>query len=427
MPTESWNGHACTDSITAGQLPATYPSIGTFTSLTIDSRESLSGTDQNGHATGEQWGGRVTSLTVNGSKSAVTTTGSSFASAMGLMGPWFNVVATLPGAPASASASAGDAQATVRWTAPAHDGGAGISRYTISASPAITPVTAGGGARSAVITGLSNDTTYKFSVAATNSAGAGAVTKTSAVTPTARVLFHALPPGRVLDTRSSGNAIGAGQTRSVKVLGVAGVPSSGVVDVALSVASLDSTAASSFTVFPHGGPRPASPQLSWTKGKRVNTLVWVRVGTGGAVDIANASGSSRLIVDVEGYYTPASGSGDVVTSANGVKLFDSRPSKAPVPANAVRTVQVTGRAGVPSGATAAVVQLTSVRPAQRDYVRAWATGAAQPTSYALYAPSAATTSATAVVPLSSSGAMSISPLFATHLAVTLEGWFSPAP
>ncbi|HMC68005.1 MAG TPA: SpoIID/LytB domain-containing protein, partial [Mycobacteriales bacterium] len=292
VPTESWNSHSWTDSITAGQLQAAYPSIGTFTSLTINSRESLSGTDQNGHATGEQWGGRVTGMTVTGSKSAVTTTGSSFASAMGLMGPWFTVVVTKPDAPASASAAAGDAQATVRWTAPAHDGGGGISRYTITASPAITPVSVGGGARSAVIGGLNNDTTYTFSVAATNSAGSGAATKTSAVTPTARVLFHALPPARVLDTHSNGGAIGAGKTRSVKVLGVGGVPSSGVVDVALGIASLDSTAASSFTVFPHEGPRPASPQLSWNKGQRVNTLAWVRVGSGGAVDVTNATGSS---------------------------------------------------------------------------------------------------------------------------------------
>jgi len=213
----------------------------------------------------------------------------------------------------------------------------------------------------------------------------------------------------------------------LKVVGLGGVPASGVVDVALSVVSVDSTAASSFTVFPHGGPRPASPQLSWVKAQRVNNLVWVRVGSGGAVDVTNATGTSHLVVDVEGYYTSASGSGDVVAAVNGTKLFDSRPTKSPVPANGVQTVQVTGHAGVPSGATAALVQLTAVRPGQRDYVRAWAAGAARPKSYALYAPKGAMTSATAVVPLSSSGALSISPLFATHLVVTIEGWFIPAP
>ena len=427
VPSESWNSHSWTDSITAGQLQATYPSIGTFTSLTINSRESLSGTDQNGHHVGEQWGGRVTSLTVTGNKSAVTTSGASFASALGLMGPWFTVVVTRPDAPASASAAAGDARATLHWTAPAHDGGGGISRYTITASPAITPINVSGSARSAVVTGLTNDTTYTFFVAAVNTAGTGAAAKTPAVTPTARVLFRRVPLARVLDTHATGGAIGAGKTRSVKVVGVGGVPTSGVVDVALNIVSVDSTAASSFTVFPHGGPRPASPQLSWVKGQRVNTLVWVKVGSSGAVDVTNATGSSQLIVDVEGYYVAASGTGDVLTPVNGPKLFDSRPSGARVPANAVRTVQVVGRAGVPSGATAALVQLTAVRPAQRNYVRAWPAGASRPKSWSLYAPKGTTTSVTAVVPLSSSGALSISPLYATHLAVSLEGWFSPAP
>ena len=427
VPSESWNSHSWTDSITAGQLQAAYPSIGTFTSLSINTRESLSGTDQNGHTVQEQWGGRVTSLTVTGNHGAVTTSGSSFASAMGLMGPWFTVVVTRPDAPAAATATAGDAAATVRWTAPAHDGGGGISHYTITASPAITPVTVSGGARSAVITGLTNDTSYKFFVVAANTAGAGPAATTGTVTPTARVLFHPMPQTRLLDTHSVGGAIGAGNTRSVKVVGVGGVPSSGVVDVALDIVSVDSTAASSFTVFPHGGPHPASPQLSWVKAQRVNTLVWVKVGAGGLVDVTNATGSAQLIVDVEGYYTPATSSGDVVTAVNGAKLFDSRASKTPVAANAVQTIQVTGRAGVPTGATAAVVQLTAVRPTVRDYVHAWAAGAARPKPWALYSPKGATTSTTAIVPLSAGGAMSISPLYATHLVVSLQGWFVAAP
>jgi hypothetical protein len=162
------------------------------------------------------------------------------------------------------------------------------------------------------------------------------------------------------------------------------------------------------------------------KGEQVNTLVWVKVGPNGAVDLTNATGSTHVLVDVEGYYTAATGSGDVLTASDGTKLFDSRTTKTPVPAGAVRTVQVVGRGGVPSGATAVVVQLTGVRPAQRDYVRTWTAGAARPTAYALYAPKGATTSATAIVPLSGSGAINISPAYATHVAVSVEGWFAPS-
>ena len=427
VPADSWNSHSWTDSVSAGQLQATYPSIGSFTSLTITGREALSGTDQNGRSAGEEWGGRVTSLTVTGSAGSVTTSGPSFAGALGLMSPWFTVVVKPPGVPGSVSAAAGDAQATVHWSAPTSDGGGGIRSYTVTASPPITPVTVAGTARAAVISGLVNDRAYTFSVAATNTAGTGGTSAAAAVTPTARVLFHALPSTRILDTHKVGGAIAAGATRSVRVVGVGGVPASGVMDVALNVVSVDSTTASYLAVRPHAGPRPASPQLSWTKGQRVNTLVWVKVGTNGAVDLTNAKGDTHVLVDVEGYYTPADQeSGDVLTPTAPTKLFDSRASHRPVAAGAVQTVPVVGRAGVASGATAAVIQVTAVRPSTRDYVRAWSAGGPRPKSVALYAPAGTTTSATVVVPLTSTGAIALSPIYATHLAVSLEGWFAPS-
>ncbi len=52
-PTESWSSHSWTDTITASQLQAAYPAIGTFQSLTVTSRERLTGVDQNGHTVGE--------------------------------------------------------------------------------------------------------------------------------------------------------------------------------------------------------------------------------------------------------------------------------------------------------------------------------------------------------------------------------------
>ena len=56
---------------------------------------------------------------------------------------------------------------------------------------------------------------------------------------------------------------------------------------------------------------------------------------------------------------------------------------------------------------------------------AWSSDAARPKSVALYALAATTTSATAIVPLTSTGAVNVSPIFATHLAVSVEGWYAP--
>jgi probable HAF family extracellular repeat protein len=87
-----------------------------------------------------------------------------------------------PGAPSAVSAVPGDGQATVSFTAPAFTGGAAISTYTVSTSPG--GATASGANSPITVTGLTNGTSYTFTVTATNAAGTGpASTASNAVTP----------------------------------------------------------------------------------------------------------------------------------------------------------------------------------------------------------------------------------------------------
>lgn len=97
---------------------------------------------------------------------------------------------TVPGAPTGAIALASDSQATVTWVAPASNGNATITSYTVTAringvATANTATTPNGNTTSAVVTGLTNGTTYTFTVHATNIKGAGPESAPSnAVTPT---------------------------------------------------------------------------------------------------------------------------------------------------------------------------------------------------------------------------------------------------
>jgi hypothetical protein len=93
-----------------------------------------------------------------------------------------------PGAPALTSATGGDSEVTLAWTAPADDGGAEITNYQVLRS-----ASAGGEVVVATVDnvlfytdpGLSNGQTYWYVVAAVNSAGAGAASNELSAVPQA--------------------------------------------------------------------------------------------------------------------------------------------------------------------------------------------------------------------------------------------------
>jgi hypothetical protein len=115
-----------------------------------------------------------------------------------------------PSAPTGVTATAGNGQAAVSWTAPS-DGNSPITSYTItpyvgSAAQTPTVITGSPPATSATISGLTNGTTYTFTVAATNAVGTGpASTASNAVTPAAPTA-PASPTGV---TATAGNATAA--------------------------------------------------------------------------------------------------------------------------------------------------------------------------------------------------------------------------
>lgn len=90
----------------------------------------------------------------------------------------------LPDAPIMISASSADGSATVTFDPPVNDGGAAISVYRVTSTPG--GIVATGYNSPILITTLTNETPYTFTVAAVNSAGTGASSAASnSVTPAA--------------------------------------------------------------------------------------------------------------------------------------------------------------------------------------------------------------------------------------------------
>lgn len=116
----------------------------------------------------------------------------------------------------------------------------------------------------------------------------------------------AIEPARVLDTREG---IGAPLARVgqeplvLKLLGVKGVPGSGVSAVLLNVTAVAPDAATYVTVYPTGGDRPLASNLNAVAGQVIPNMVLGRLGPDGSVAIYNHAGTVDLVADVMGYFT----------------------------------------------------------------------------------------------------------------------------
>ncbi|MGO8889083.1 MAG: fibronectin type III domain-containing protein [Streptosporangiaceae bacterium] len=254
---------------------------------------------------------------------------------------------TAPGAPTGLTATPGNGRVALSWTAPAADGGAGISGYLIyqgtspggeSASPVNTSLISG---TSYTLTGLTNGTAYYFTVAAVNSAKRqGKVSGEASATP-------------VSATASASASTSAAATAGAGTPGTPGAPTG------LTATAGDAQVSLSWTAPASGGSLPARYDVyegtspSFTPGTPVSsTAATSAVVTG----LADGTTYYFVVTAVDANGKVSAASGEASAEPTGTAVLTAKKVPKPV---------IVSLAAVAVGATAGALTLAARRLRKR--------------------------------------------------------------
>lgn len=254
--------------------------------------------------------------------------------------------------------------------------------------------------------------------------------------------FTALQPGRLMDTRATGEtvdgvgeatgALGANTTRSLDIVGRHGIPTAGVDSVVLNVTAVRPSTASHLTVWPTGQAKPTASNLNYAAGVVRPNLVVVKLGADGGINLANAAGRVDVIVDVAGWFSSTGG----FTAITPARLQDTRPGGATIDgqasgtgvvrAGAPRTLKVAGRNGIPADARAVVLNVTAVRPSTASHLTVWPTGEGMPTASNLNFTAGTTVPNLVIAKVGANGSINISNAAGgVDVVVDVSGYWGP--
>jgi Fibronectin type III domain len=348
---------------------------------------------------------------------------------------------TAPGPPTSVGAVAGEGQVSLTWTAPGSDGGAAINNYQVTpriSGVAQSPISIGS-ATAFTVTGLTDGTSYTFTVTASNPAGTGPPSAASNAAVPGRGAYKPLTPARILDTRfglgASMRQVGPGGRVDLQITGQGGIPSSGVSAVVLNVTVTGTNADSWLAVWPAGIPRPLASSLNWTAGKTVTNLVEVAVGVGGRISLFNAQGSTDVIADVAGYVAAPQVSPGLDGLYNPIvptRVLDTRDGTGSVPVTPdgpgqTINIKIAGTI-VPSSAEAVVLNVAVTNPTAPSYLTVYPSGVAQPLASNLNFVAGQTVPNRVIVKVGTGGSAGWVSFFnsngSTEVVADLGGWFT---
>lgn len=358
-------------------------------------------------------------LVVNSAPQFTSTT-----SATAVVGAPFSFTVTTAGSPAAVITRAGNLPTGITFTAGAN----GTATLSGTASAGL-------------------NATFPITFTATNSAGVTTQAFTLTVSLVASLPAEpvspdhvALTPARLADTRPGGLTVdglfagggirGVGSTLELVVAGRGGVATDAAA-VALNVTVAEPTGSGFVTVYPCGATQPNASNVNFTAGEVGPNAAIAKIGVDGKVCLF-VSNNTNLIVDVTAYF-PATSS---LHSINPARVLDTRAGYTTVDglqqSEGVRTsgsiteVQITGRATVPSDATAVVLNVTVTEAKGPGFVTGYPCGTAIPTASNLNYGTGSTVANLVIAKIGTDGKVCIYTSEGTHLVADVNGYFPAA-
>lgn len=417
--TANW-GHQWSTKVSAGSIERAWPQIGRLQKVKVLGR------DGNG-----QWGGRVMSVGLVGSKSTVTVSADSFRWAVGLKSTWWTITNADSGAAAPAKkvrVTRGDRTALVRWGAP--DSERRVTGYRITVTNSKDVYRVGRAARKVRVKDLTNGREYRAKVAPVYRSGAGPQTATPAFVPTSPFSYFQPMAARQLLDRGQTAATRSGEHIAVSVIGKRRAPAAGTRAVVVRVLAESGRQSGRVKVWPCGAPKRAQVAITY-RGKAANAgLVTVPVTSRGRVCLSTNRSLTSLSLDLLGHYT-ASGIGTKSLRAVAARtVVDSRTGRGwsgrRLQSGRPRLVRIAGRADVPEDVRTVLVSLGTVNASRDATLSIAAPGTPVSLGAAVKAVAGAWRTGTIIVKLDDQGRLPLRLTNGTaHVHVEVLGWFRP--
>ncbi len=243
-------------------------------------------------------------------------------------------------------------------------------------------------------------------------------------------------PQRILDTRSGAKtadgkysavgARGAGSTLQLPVTGRAGV-FKGAPTVILNVTATGASTAGYVTVYPCDAERPTASNVNFVAGDVIANTVVAALSDNGRTCVYT-SARVDLVVDVTGVlpwttFKSLTAPRRILDTRPTGRTFDGAFQQAGRPGAGTSTqLHVAGRAGVPTNATAVVLNVTAAESDGPGFVTVFPAGAKRPTASNLNYTAGQAIPNAVVAPIGANGNVCLFTLSAAHLVVDVGGY-----